>query len=55
MTLPPSFCSSLFLIPNGTGEQPILLKTDVLADRVPDTPANTYISIAGKKKDVFNE
>lgn len=55
MTLLSSFCSSLFLMPNGTGEKPMLLKAEKPADRVPDTPANTYISITGKKKDVFNE
>jgi len=33
----------------------MLLKAEKPDDRVPDTPANTYISITGKKKDVFNE
>uniref|UniRef100_A0A672Q3A3 Complement C3-like n=1 Tax=Sinocyclocheilus grahami TaxID=75366 RepID=A0A672Q3A3_SINGR len=30
-------------------EKPVLLKGDIPADRVPDTPANTYISIAGEE------
>lgn len=46
-------CSSLFLISNGSGEKPLVLKADIPADWVPDTPANTYISITGKEKDAF--
>uniref|UniRef100_A0A8C1RUS9 Uncharacterized protein n=1 Tax=Cyprinus carpio TaxID=7962 RepID=A0A8C1RUS9_CYPCA len=30
-------------------EKPILLKGEIPADRVPDTPANTYISITGEE------
>uniref|UniRef100_A0A671NQ49 Complement C3-like n=1 Tax=Sinocyclocheilus anshuiensis TaxID=1608454 RepID=A0A671NQ49_9TELE len=30
-------------------EKPVLLKGDIPDDRVPDTPANTYISIAGEE------
>uniref|UniRef100_A0A672Q7I7 Complement C3-like n=1 Tax=Sinocyclocheilus grahami TaxID=75366 RepID=A0A672Q7I7_SINGR len=37
------------LNPVKNGEKPVLLKGDIPADRVPDTPANTYISIAGEE------
>ncbi|XP_050959799.1 complement C3-like isoform X4 [Labeo rohita] len=36
------------LNPIKDGEKPILLRAEVPADRVPDTPANTYISITGE-------
>uniref|UniRef100_A0A671NWA8 Complement C3 n=1 Tax=Sinocyclocheilus anshuiensis TaxID=1608454 RepID=A0A671NWA8_9TELE len=37
------------LNPVKNGEKPVLLKGDIPDDRVPDTPANTYISIAGEE------
>ncbi|XP_073698017.1 complement C3-like [Garra rufa] len=37
------------LNPAKNGEKPILLKAEIPADQVPDTPANTYISIAGEE------
>nr|QOL70921.2 complement component 3 [Tor putitora] len=37
------------LNPVKNGEKPILLKGEIPADRVPDTPANTYISITGEE------
>ncbi|KTF90448.1 hypothetical protein cypCar_00045414 [Cyprinus carpio] len=46
---------NLELNPAKNGEKPILLKGEIPADRVPDTPANTYISITGKEIDAFNE
>uniref|UniRef100_A0A673L8Y7 Complement C3-like n=1 Tax=Sinocyclocheilus rhinocerous TaxID=307959 RepID=A0A673L8Y7_9TELE len=44
-----SFSILLFFSISRTGEKPVLLKGDIPADRVPDTPANTYISIAGEE------
>jgi len=43
----------LLFIPTETGEKPIVIRAEIQADRVPDTPANTFISISGKEKDVF--
>uniref|UniRef100_A0A8C1WW69 Complement C3-like n=1 Tax=Cyprinus carpio TaxID=7962 RepID=A0A8C1WW69_CYPCA len=40
---------NLELNPAKNGEKPILLKGEIPADRVPDTPANTYISITGEE------
>ncbi|KAL1281211.1 hypothetical protein QQF64_000014 [Cirrhinus molitorella] len=37
------------LNPVKNGEKPIILKAEIPADRVPDTPANTFISIAGEE------
>nr|BAA36619.1 complement C3-H1 [Cyprinus carpio] len=37
------------LNPVKNGEKPIVLKSDIPVDRVPDTPANTYISITGEE------
>ncbi|XP_050976603.1 complement C3-like [Labeo rohita] len=37
------------LNPAKNGEKPILLKAEIPPDWVPDTPANTYISIAGEE------
>ncbi|XP_059410824.1 complement C3-like [Carassius carassius] len=37
------------LNPSKNGDKPILLKGAIPADRVPDTPANTYISITGEE------
>ncbi|XDV16030.1 hypothetical protein PO909_015917, partial [Leuciscus waleckii] len=37
------------LNPAKNGEKPIVIRAETQADRVPDTPANTYISIAGKE------
>lgn len=53
ITLPPSSSLSLFLIPNGTGEKPVVIKAETPKDRVPDTPAITYISITGEEIYVF--
>uniref|UniRef100_A0A671NWX9 Complement C3-like n=1 Tax=Sinocyclocheilus anshuiensis TaxID=1608454 RepID=A0A671NWX9_9TELE len=44
-----SFSILLFFSISRTGEKPVLLKGDIPDDRVPDTPANTYISIAGEE------
>uniref|UniRef100_A0A8C2H0K6 Complement component c3a, duplicate 5 n=1 Tax=Cyprinus carpio TaxID=7962 RepID=A0A8C2H0K6_CYPCA len=40
---------NLELNPAKNGDKPILLKGEIPADRVPDTPANTYISITGEE------
>ncbi|XP_059409014.1 complement C3-like [Carassius carassius] len=37
------------LNPVKNGEKPIVVKSDIPVDRVPDTPANTYISITGEE------
>ncbi|XP_056128010.1 complement C3-like isoform X1 [Rhinichthys klamathensis goyatoka] len=37
------------LNPVKDGEEPIVIRAEIPADRVPDTPANTYISIAGEE------
>uniref|UniRef100_A0A672Q3C5 Complement C3-like n=1 Tax=Sinocyclocheilus grahami TaxID=75366 RepID=A0A672Q3C5_SINGR len=41
------------LNPAKNGEKPLAFKADIPADRLPDTPADTYISITGKEKDDF--
>uniref|UniRef100_A0A673LIX3 NTR domain-containing protein n=1 Tax=Sinocyclocheilus rhinocerous TaxID=307959 RepID=A0A673LIX3_9TELE len=41
------------LNPAKNGEKPLVFKSDIPADRLPDTPADTYISITGKEKDAF--
>jgi len=43
----------LFLILNGKGEKPIVIRAEIPEDRVPGTPANTFISIEGKGKYFF--
>ncbi|KAF4118185.1 complement C3-like [Onychostoma macrolepis] len=40
---------SLELNPAMTGEKPLVLKAAIPDNRVPDTPANTYISITGEE------
>ncbi|XP_059409017.1 complement C3-like isoform X1 [Carassius carassius] len=40
---------NLELNPVKNGEKPIVVKSDIPVDRVPDTPANTYISITGEE------
>ncbi|XP_073698369.1 complement C3-like [Garra rufa] len=37
------------LNPVKNGEKPVLLKAEIPPDRVPDTPANTFISITGEE------
>ncbi|XP_052459367.1 complement C3a.1 [Carassius gibelio] len=37
------------LNPVKNGEKPIVVKSEIPVDRVPDTPANTYISITGEE------
>uniref|UniRef100_A0A672K5S5 Complement C3-like n=1 Tax=Sinocyclocheilus grahami TaxID=75366 RepID=A0A672K5S5_SINGR len=37
------------LNPAKNGENPLVFKADIPADRLPDTPAKTYISITGKE------
>uniref|UniRef100_A0A672K2X4 Complement C3-like n=1 Tax=Sinocyclocheilus grahami TaxID=75366 RepID=A0A672K2X4_SINGR len=36
-------------------ENPLVFKADIPADRLPDTPAKTYISITGKEKDTVEQ
>ncbi|XP_048051370.1 complement C3-like [Megalobrama amblycephala] len=40
---------NLELNPVKNGEKPIVFKAEIPADRVPDTPANTYITITGEE------
>ncbi|KAK9981660.1 hypothetical protein ABG768_001184 [Culter alburnus] len=47
--LVPLHTKNVELNPVKNGEKPIVIKAEIPADRVPDTPANTYITITGEE------